>query len=88
MVTVLELNAAVTPAGSPVAVPIPVAPVVEWVMFDKTLFLHRVGLAEAALTVFSGFTVTVVLPEAVHPNALVVTTVYVVVTLGLCDPRF
>jgi hypothetical protein len=30
IVMVFEANAAVTPAGNPVAVPIPVAPVVAW----------------------------------------------------------
>jgi hypothetical protein len=31
IVMVFEANAAVTPAGNPVAVPIPVVPVVAWV---------------------------------------------------------
>ena len=53
---------AVTPDGKPVAVPIPVAPVVEWVMFVSTVFIHKVGLELAALTVLSG--VTVIVPVA------------------------
>ena len=50
---------AVTPAGKPVAVPIPVAPVVVCVIFVKAVLLHTVGDDEAAETVLSGFTVIV-----------------------------
>ena len=52
MVIVLEAQVAVSPDGRPVAVPIPVAPVVVWVMGVITAFLHTVGVAEAAVTVF------------------------------------
>jgi hypothetical protein len=50
---------AVTPAGKPVAVPIPVAPVVVCVMLVKAVLIHKVGVDEAAVTVLSGLTVIV-----------------------------
>jgi hypothetical protein len=64
MVIVLLPNAAVTPPGRPVAVPIPVAPVVVWVMFVRTVLIHKVGVLEAAPTVLLG--VTVIVPVAVR----------------------
>ena len=51
MVIVLVAQAAVTPAGSPVAVPIPVAPVVVWVIFVNAELMHNVGVDDAALAV-------------------------------------
>ena len=62
MVTVFEPKAADTPAGSPVAVPMPVAPVVVWVILVNGVLIHKVGLEDAALTVFAG--VTVIVPVA------------------------
>ena len=59
---VLAAQAAVTPAGSPVAVPMPVAPVVVCVMLVSAVLMHRLGVEDAAPTVLSG--VTVMLPEA------------------------
>ena len=59
---VLDAQAAVTPAGRPVAVPIPVAPVVVCVMLVSAVLMHKVGIVEAAPTVLSG--VTVMVPEA------------------------
>ncbi len=53
MVIVLEAHAAVTPAGKPVAVPIPVAPVVVWVILVKAVLLLTVGLELAAEAVLS-----------------------------------
>ena len=41
----------VTPAGSPVAAPIPVAPVVVWVTFGTAVLIQAVGVEEAADTV-------------------------------------
>ena len=55
---VLEAQAAVTPAGKPNGVPIPVAPVVVCVIFVKGVLIHTVGVDEAAVTVFEGLTVT------------------------------
>ena len=68
MVIVLAAHAAVTPAGKPVAVPIPVAPVVVCVIAVNAVLIHNVGVLDAALTVFAG--VTVIVPVAVtvpHP---------------------
>jgi hypothetical protein len=53
MVIVLDAQAAETPVGRPVAVPIPVAPVVVWVMLVKAVLMHKVGVEDAALTVLS-----------------------------------
>ena len=63
MVIVLDAKAAVTPAGNPVAVPIPVAPVVAWVMFVNAVLIHKVGDEEAAPAVLFG--VTIIVPVAV-----------------------
>ncbi len=48
MVIVFEAHAALTPAGKLVAVPIPVAPVVVWVMAVKGVFTLKLGLELAA----------------------------------------
>ena len=64
MVIVLEAQEAVTPAGSPVAVPIPVAPVVVCVILVNAVFIHSVGVEEAALAVFVA--PTVIVPDAVE----------------------
>ena len=62
MVIVLLAHAAVTPAGNPVAVPIPVAPVVVWVMAGlSALLIHKV-LAALLVTVLFG--VTMIVPVA------------------------
>jgi hypothetical protein len=63
IVTVLESHNAVTPAGRPVAVPMPVAPVVVCVIGVSAVCMQRVGVVEAAVTVLSG--VTVIAPVAV-----------------------
>ena len=62
MVIVFEAHAAVTPAGKAVAVPIPVAPVVVWVMAVKTVLLLKLGLELAAPTVL--FADTTMVPVA------------------------
>ncbi len=62
MVIVLEDHAAVTPAGNPVAVPIPVAPVVVCVMLVNAVLIHSVGVLDAVPAVLSG--VTVIVPVA------------------------
>ena len=62
MVMVLLAQAAVTPAGSPVAVPMPVAPMVACVIFVNAVLIHKVGVLEAAPAVLSG--VTVIVPVA------------------------
>ena len=68
MVIVLLANAAVTPAGKFVAVPMPVAPVVVCVMAVKAVLIHSVGVEEATDAVLFG--VTVIVPVAfttAHP---------------------
>ena len=62
IVIVLDAQVAVTPAGSPVAVPIPVAPVVVCVMLVSAVLMQRVGMEDAAPTLLSG--VTIMVPEA------------------------
>ena len=77
MVSVFDDQAAVTPAGKPVAVPIPVAPVVVCVMLVKAVLIQSVGVVLAALAVFVGVTVTAVAElVAEHPLSLVTVTVY------------
>ncbi len=59
---------AITPSGSPDALPIPVAPVVLCVIFVKVVFMQRVGAVDEGETVFAG--VTVMVPVALtlsHP---------------------
>jgi hypothetical protein len=62
MVMVLEAQEAVTPAGSPVAVPIPVAPVVVCVMLVIAVFKQSVGVEDAAPAELTA--VTVIVPVA------------------------
>ena len=62
IVIVLLAQAAVTPAGKPVGVPIPVALVVVCVMFVKVVLIQIVGVDEAAPIVLFG--VTVIVPVA------------------------
>ena len=62
MVMVFVAQAAVTPVGRPVAVPIPVAPVVVCVMLVNAVLIHSVGDEDAAPAVLSG--VTVIVPVA------------------------
>ena len=68
IVMVLDTQVADTPAGSPVAVPMPVAPVVVCVMLVSAVLMHKVGVEEAAPAVSSG--VTIIVPVAftlLHP---------------------
>jgi hypothetical protein len=62
MVIVFEDHEAFTPAGNPVVVPMPVAPVVVWVIAVRAVFIQSVGVDEATLTVLFG--VTVIVPVA------------------------
>ncbi len=62
MVTIFEAHAAVTPAGRPVAMPMPAAPVVVCVIAVKGVLIHSVGVEDAAPAVLSG--VTVMVPTA------------------------
>ena len=68
MVIVLLAQAAVMPVGSPVGVPIPVAPVVVWVMSVRAVLMHKVGVEDAGPAVL--LSVTVMVPVAftlLHP---------------------
>ena len=58
VITLLDHDA-LTPAGKPDAVPIPVAPVVVCVILDNELFIQSVGVDEATVTVLFGRTVIV-----------------------------
>jgi len=59
---VLDAQAAETPVGKPVAVPIPVAPVVAIVISVKRVLIHKVGVELAAAAVLAG--VTIIVPVA------------------------
>ena len=59
MVITLLDQAADTPVGRPVAVPIPVAPVVECVISVNDVLIHTVGVDEGEPAVFKGLTVIV-----------------------------
>ena len=70
IVIVLLLQFAVTPAGNPVAVPMPVALVVECVILVRGVLIQREGEEEAAPAVLSALTVIVpvalILPQPVR----------------------
>ena len=59
MVKTFAAQAAVTPAGRPVAAPMPVAPVVVRVMLVKAVLIQSVGVEEAVPGVLTGETVMV-----------------------------
>ena len=59
IVMVLDAQDAVTPAGNPVEVPMPVAPVVACVIAVNAVFMQSVGVEDAAVTVLFGITVIV-----------------------------
>ena len=61
IVMVLAAHAADTPAGKPTAAPMPVAPVVVWVIAVKAVLIHKVGVLDAALTVLI---LTLIVPVA------------------------
>ena len=68
IVIVFDAQLAVTPDGNPVAVPIPVAPVVVCVIFVIAAFTQTVGVDDATPAVFDD--VTVIVPVALtvpHP---------------------
>ena len=62
IVITLPDQAAVTPAGKPAAAPMPVAPVVAWVILVRTVLIHKVGVKDGKPTVLAG--VTVIVPVA------------------------
>ena len=57
MVRMSFAHEAVTPVGSPVAVPMPVAPVVACVISVNAVLMHSVGVEDASVTVMPGLTV-------------------------------
>ena len=57
MVMVFPAQEAVTPAGNPVAAPIPVAPVVEWVIGVSAVLMRRGGVEEGREEVLVGATI-------------------------------
>ena len=59
MVIVLDAKDAETPVGKPVAVPIPVTPVVERVKGVSALLIQRVGEEDTAPIVLAGVTVMI-----------------------------
>ena len=59
IVITLPDQAAETPVGNPIAVPIPVALVVEWVIFVKAVFTVSVGVVDAVPTAQAAVTVMV-----------------------------
>ena len=59
IVIVLDAQEAVTPVGSPVGVPIPVATVVVCVIAVSGVLMHRVGVEEAVEVVLASTTVIV-----------------------------
>ena len=59
IVSTLLVHDALIPSGNPDAAPMPVAPVVVWVIFGNGLLIQSVGKEEAALTVLFGSTVIV-----------------------------
>jgi len=68
MVMVLDAKDAETPVGKPVVAPIPVAPVVLWVIFVSGVLMHNVGVEDAAAAVLAALTVMVpVAFTAPHP---------------------
>jgi hypothetical protein len=77
MVIVFDAHDAVTPEGRPVAAPIPVAPVVVWVIAGSAVLMHTSGEEDAGPAVFSGVTDTDAEAEAVQPLLSVTTTVYI-----------
>ena len=63
MVMVLDDQVAVTPAGSPSGVPIPVAPVVVCVILVIELFKQTVGVEDAVDTVLEDCNKEIVVDE-------------------------
>ncbi len=85
IVMVFAAQLAVTPAGRPVAVPIPVAPVVVCVIAVSAVLMHRVGFADAADAVLTG--VTVIVPVAlILPQPPVNGMLYINVPLAVGVP--
>ena len=84
IVIVLLAQEAVTPAGSPEAVPIPVAPVVVCVILGNKVLIHNTGEDEATVTVLLADTTNVYVAVAAEQELL--ETVIVKVTVFPASP--
>ena len=73
MVRILFAQVAETPAGKPVGVPMPVAPVVLWVILVMAELRQTVGVEDAALTVLFGVTVIAKADDVFEQPLLLVT---------------
>ena len=62
IVITFDAQVAVTPVGKLVAVPIPVASVVAWLILVNAVLIHNVGVLDGAAAVISA--VTVIVPVA------------------------
>jgi hypothetical protein len=62
MVMVFDAHVAETPGGKPVAIPMPVAPVVAIVIAVRAVLIHNVGVEEGTPAVL--FRITVIVPVA------------------------
>ena len=60
IVKVLDDQLALTPFGNPVADPMPVAPVVVWVILVKAVLIHNVGVEDAVPAVLLLTNVTII----------------------------
>ena len=70
---VLDAHAAVTPPGNPVGVPMPVAPVVVWVMEVNTVLTHKVGVEEAIPAVLTvAIVICITVDKLLHPPEVTV----------------
>ena len=92
IVIVLAFQEAVTPAGKLLGTPMPVAPVVVWVIAVSAVLIQSVGEDDAALTVLAGVTVTsrsivlLVSLQVVTPTPLLFGVVIGKVTVTLYEP--
>ena len=66
---VLAAQDADTPVGKPVAVPMPVAPVVVCVILVKAVLIHKVGVVDAAVALLNGELVITRLPVPLRDKA-------------------
>lgn len=77
MVIVFDAQCAVTPAGNPVGVPIPVAPPVVMVIEgESAVFIHRVGVLDGGVADIFAFTVIVPVANTVGPHPPVTGILY------------
>jgi hypothetical protein len=85
MVMVFADHDAVKPSGKPVAVPMPVAPVVAICMGVMVVPVQTSGLADAAPAVFTSLTVTTVFVDVAVQPPLEKLTLYVPLSVTTMD---